>query len=265
MSTTPENPKPDWIKGTKLALTPKPLDFKPEACFPEDWHFHNFAGKPRCQAWAPVSGRQCGSTPVRGRHYCRKHGGKTPVGLAAPSYKTGRYSKYLPEPLLAAYKASLNDPELLDISDDVALLQTRLFDLLGKGGKGEGGHLWIEAKSAYNKLKQSIQDRDASKTILFMTELGEKLNKGASNHENWKEILHTIEQRERAVERQDKRLVDMNQTMTVDRALALIYQIGQIIRAHVQDRATLLLISNDIAYLIGQPGEQQEYPEENQN
>jgi hypothetical protein len=256
MVTERQNPKPVYKKGEKLPQTTKPLNFKPEPFFPKDWYHHNYAGKRRCLSWAPTSGSQCNAAAMRGRLNCRKHGGKTPVGVAASAYKTGRYSKYVPARMLSSYKASLNDPDLLEVRSDIALLDARLADLLSRVDNGESGHLLKEARDAFNLLKSAMQRRDADQTVVAMTTLDEKLNRGVADYAAWDEIYQVMGKRERAGEREMNRLVAMNQTMTVERALELIHTIGDIIRRHVQDRETLLRISAEIAYLIDHPGEQ---------
>ncbi len=50
-----------------------------------------------------------------------------------------------------------------------------------------------------------------------------------------------------------RRLVELQQTITVERALVLIGAIAGIIKAHVTDRVTLAAISADLARLVQQP------------
>lgn len=61
---------------------------------------------------------------------CYLHGGKAPTGPALPQFKHGRYSKDLPTRLLATYEATRNDPDLLNLTDELGVLDSRLVDLL---------------------------------------------------------------------------------------------------------------------------------------
>src|SRR5262249_44606649 len=85
------------------------------------------------------SGRVCGAkkrdgTPCQARPYpngrCRVHGGATPGGFASANFKHGKYSRFLPRGLTDAYEAALRDPELLSLREDVALLESRIVELL---------------------------------------------------------------------------------------------------------------------------------------
>ncbi len=75
-------------------------------------------------------GEQCRKPAVPGRTVCHYHGGKTPVGAAAPAFKHGRYSKYLPKRWLERYEAALANPDLLALKDEIALIDLRIADLV---------------------------------------------------------------------------------------------------------------------------------------
>lgn len=72
-----------------------------------------------CRAKAMANGR------------CRIHGGATPSGFALPQYKTGRYSKVLPDALRYRYEVARDDEDLLSLRDEIALLDIRITELLG--------------------------------------------------------------------------------------------------------------------------------------
>ena len=92
-----------------------------------------------CQQKRPCP-RHCGSKcrdDDHGVHYCcvklglsprnrrcRMHGGATPRGPRAGSYKHGRYSSVLPRDMLKAYRRVRNNPNLLCLEGDIAALET---------------------------------------------------------------------------------------------------------------------------------------------
>ncbi len=63
---------------------------------------------------------------------CRIHGGLTPSGFASPQFKTGRYSKVLPEAMRRRYEVARDDEDLLSLRDEIALLDLRIIELLGR-------------------------------------------------------------------------------------------------------------------------------------
>ena len=84
----------------------------------------------QCTAKSKQSQQRCKRHATPGMAVCRLHGGKTPVGLAAPGFKTGRYSQYLPTALVDRYVTARTDPELLSLRDEIGLVDTRITEVL---------------------------------------------------------------------------------------------------------------------------------------
>ena len=61
---------------------------------------------------------------MKGLAVCRMHGGKTPRGPASVHYKDGRWSRFLPSRMLAAYREAGLDPELLSLRETRSGLKT---------------------------------------------------------------------------------------------------------------------------------------------
>src|SRR5690348_17116908 len=96
-------------------------------------------GEP-CKARAMLNGR------------CRIHGGKSPAGIPSPHYRDGRYSKVLPQRMRDAYTLAMDDPQLLEQREQIAVLDARLLDLLGRVDTGESGALWQALKDCRSDL-----------------------------------------------------------------------------------------------------------------
>lgn len=69
---------------------------------------------------------------------CRLHGGASLVGSALPQWKHGRWSKYLPEALAVKFREGLDDPELMKLRQDTALIDAALTDFADRVKKGKG-------------------------------------------------------------------------------------------------------------------------------
>jgi hypothetical protein len=94
-------------------------------------------GKPaaaRCKARSKQTGERCKAWAAPGREVCRHHGGKTPRGLASPSFKHGLYSKWA-APDLAVKLAELEEARdrLADLSEVLPVLHALLQTALGNG------------------------------------------------------------------------------------------------------------------------------------
>src|SRR5579872_1667541 len=69
---------------------------------------------------------------------CRMHGGKRLTGIAHPGLTAGgRFSKYRPARLADHYETARRDPELLSLRENIALLDSRLADVLQQASNRE--------------------------------------------------------------------------------------------------------------------------------
>ncbi len=195
------------------------------------------------------NGKSCKSYPMpNGR--CRMHGGKSLAGIGSPNFKTGRYSRYLPERLIERYQESSNDSELLALRSEIALTDTRLADLLSRVDTGESGVLWKSAQSVFLDLIAANASSDREKGTTALNDLNRILNLGVDDYLAWDEIGKMLEQRRKLVESERKRLTDMEQMITAERAMVLLSAVVAIIKEHVTDRKALSAISTDIGQLI---------------
>lgn len=207
----------------------------------------------QCAAKSKQSGQRCKRQVTPGQSVCYIHGGATPTGLTLPQTTHGRYSKSLPTRMAGRYEQAVRDTELLALREDVALLDARLEDVLGRVDTGESGHLWqqlIDAKHEYFKAKP--KDKDHALTLLLRL-----IEEGAADYAAWDDVRSLLDQRRRLVESERKRLVDMQQTLTVEKAMLLVGAIAGIIRSHVSDTAVLQAISTDLDRLLHSGVEQE--------
>lgn len=204
----------------------------------------------RCNATAKQTGEQCKNRASAGRSKCHIHGGKSLTGIASPSLRHGRYSKHLPTRLAAKYEEAAADTELLALRQDIALLDARLEDLLGRVDTGEAGKLWQDAQSAFGKFRMAYELKEPKRLRAALVDLERAIGRGASDYAAWDEVTRLLEQRRRLVESERRRLVDMQQMITTERAMVLLAAVVETVREHVTDRAALAAISNDLRTLV---------------
>lgn len=199
------------------------------------------------------SGGRCRKSPMpNGR--CRLHGGLSPSGIAAARFKSGRYSKLLPERLVSRYQEACDDGNLTSLREEIALIDARIGELLSRIDTGESGSTWKELQKAYGELSTAIGITDKKKRGLAMVgpinAIGALINRGNSDAATWDEIYEIVHSRRRLVESEHKRLADMHQMITTERALTMVGNIVSIIREHVKDTSQLAAISRDIGALV---------------
>lgn len=196
------------------------------------------------------SGGLCQSPPVKGSRRCRMHGGTQPVGPASPNFKTGRYSKLLPKRMAATYAQAQADGELLALKDEIALLDSRLADVLGRVDTGESSRLWTDLQFTWGEMQAARRAEDAKLTAQKLNDVGRLIAQGTSDYAAWADVRALIDQRRRLVESERKRLVEMQQMMTTERAMVLLSVVIDTVRKHVTDRDALQGIATDIRALV---------------
>jgi hypothetical protein len=203
---------------------------------------------PTCGAKTRDGGKCKNVAMANGR--CRKHMGKAAVGALSHAYKHGRYSKYLPQRMLEHYNAAKDDSELIALRDELALVDSRIADTLKRVDTGEAGKVWFQLKETVRDFQQaqSTGNVEAMRSILW--DMQQLVNKGAADYAAWGEITRLIELRRRVTESERRRLIDMQQSITIERAMVLLARIVDTIKTHVRDRDTLIAISADIRRLV---------------
>jgi len=183
---------------------------------------------------------------------CRYHGGASLRGIDAPRYKHGRYSKYLPDALTDRYHAAQSDPDLLSLREDVALLDTRISDRVQALDAGDSRQLWGQLSATYAAFIQAQRMGKTQEMAEALVKLGNLIKRGGSQGEVWSEIIGLLDQRRKLVESERKRLVDLQQMITTERAMTLVSAIVSSITEHVQDKGALSAIVADLRGLLDQ-------------
>lgn len=207
-------------------------------------------------------GTPCKNKPVPGMKRCRLHGGMTPVGKDSPHWKTGRYSKHLPQNLLERYRESASDPDLLAMRDEIALLDARITELLGQLNSGGGIEDWSNIRDTWEMFLE-LQDRAATagieqreldriqrsmgETIRNMTRI---IRMGHRNISLWHEIQRVMEDRRRIVTTESKRLSDMHQMITAEQATGMVLRLIDVVKTRVTDKEILGQIASDLRRVI---------------
>jgi len=153
----------------------------------------------------------------------------------APAYKGKGRSKYLPTRLADAYQQALNDPDLVSLSSDIALMDVRLGEVLAKLDTGEAGAIWDDLQEA---CREGSIDRIAGLVA-----------RGANEYRQWEDILPLIEQRRKLVESESKRTQVLNQNVPAEKNLLLMGVILQSLRTHAP-REVQEAVANDLKALI---------------
>ena len=117
----------------------------------------------QCKAKSKRTGNRCLRPAMNDKEVCYHHGGRTPRGMASPHFKTGRYSKFLPDRMASRFEEGQADTELLALRHEISVLDARTEDLLKRVDSGESGELWRQLRDVQKELHRArvIDDRTA--------------------------------------------------------------------------------------------------------
>lgn len=207
------------------------------------------------------NGGTCKGQPMaNGR--CRMHGGGSLSGIASPTFQTGRYSKYLPAHLLADFEAAKSDPELVECRHELALVDSRFGQLAQRLQSGKDAEMWAVLSMAFSSLAESYdsllshiepESDDGKQAVVDTTRALEAcrgvIQEVRASEMTWREMYGLLEQRRKLVETESKRLKDMQQMITAEKAMGLISALADSVRRNVTDRNQLAAIQRDLIRL----------------
>lgn len=176
---------------------------------------------------------------------CRKHGGGTPHGIQHHGFKDGTTSKYLgpylrslPERMLAGVQANLEDPRLLELEQEIAIVKERAADLMRRVDNGESGHLWKQLKIAFADLNGAQRSGDPAMVTIAMQQMEDLIERGTNDYQGWEEISKQFDRAQRLAESQRKREIEAGQLAPADQTLLMIRTLLFAVRECVVDAGT---------------------------
>jgi len=209
----------------------------------------------RCTAKSKQSGERCKRAATPGKTVCAFHGGRSLIGINSPTFKHGRYSKHLPKDLIPSYRRARQDGELLSLHDDIALVNSRVEQLLDNLHDTDSPARQLRLQAAFADLSLALRSGSVDAARVAMTILGDEIATGATIAEAWDAVFVALDNRRRLVESERRRQVEMSQLVSVEQALALIVAITDVVRSHVDDPKILSAISAGVARLVGADGD----------
>ena len=192
--------------------------------------------------------RYCEQYPMpNGR--CHLHGGKSLKGPASATFQGKGFSKYFPSKKLGQiFARSFEDPELTRLRKDLAIVETRLVELIQSLSREQSGTLWKQLRKKHRELKRSRPN--SAKASKLLKEIGELVEQGSNDSLIWNEIAKQIDLRRRLLDSETKRVLTAHQVMTGDDVRMLIDAVASLIHEHVKDRKALQKISEGLVGFI---------------
>jgi hypothetical protein len=168
------------------------------------------------------NGEQCGRVATPGYRFCKIHGGNRKAGIARYELKNGRYSKYLPENIQANYEELLSDPELLDLSHEIALMQTLFGELVQEIQSGGSRANWKELQNMWGEFLVAVEMEDIEEQTDLVNRINDAFERSDKNNTGLKQIQDMSDTLRKLSKDEQMRRVQ-NQTMIgVEQVMVLL-------------------------------------------
>jgi hypothetical protein len=184
---------------------------------------------------------------------CKLHGGASLVGPAHPNWRHGRHSKFLPTQLAERYLQAVNDPTLISLRDEMALISVRVSQLLETVGKTGNTRLWRDARQRLDAFKAAGGKGKTAvgQARIALQQLDDVLAAGLSAAATWDELRETIELQRRLTDSETRRERDLRQLISVSQAISLIGVLIEEINRRVADREVRAALARVCMGLLG--------------
>ena len=200
----------------------------------------NLRGKP---------GLTCKKPPMDGRTRCRLHGGASLAGVDSPNFRTGTLSKLLPARILSSYLENLNDPDLLSLSEDAALIKTRMGDILSQ--LNVTATTWQGLKDDVANLRAALGSDDPTLVKSAVNILDQHVSEGCVDVAKWRDLESLIKTRRMVVDTDRKLQYEESRTVQGEQLLMMMKATIAIITRHVTDEEIRFRIIDDFRRLTG--------------
>ena len=188
---------------------------------------------------------------MQGKRVCSKDGGKSLQGIAHPNFKTGRYTRSIPQKLLPAFERAINDPDLLALNQDIATVEAMIDDTLRTLETGDLAALFGEVRTLWSRLWPAVQREDREAVTRIRDRLGDLILLGASEALAVAKFLELTEQKRRLTESESRRREKMQEYLRAEDAAISYKALAMAVRNNVKDRDVLSSIADEFARIAG--------------
>jgi hypothetical protein len=180
------------------------------------------------------TGDRCRNAVRAGWNVCHYHGAGRPSNPAGRAPVTGKFSKFLPTRFIEQFEQFLTDPEFLTLGNEMALIDTRIAELLGMLEGADVKMAWAKVRSvAYNLGNiAACQDLKQAQDI--------------AAHEIWEGIRDFVEQRRKLADTERRRMVDAKKYLTLQQANSMMAYIIDVVLKNVNDPLERMKIADQL-------------------
>ncbi len=210
----------------------------------------------RPAGWRPChgtnkAGNPCGKQAIKGRDFCRNHGGRALAGSESPSLKHGRYSKYLPPRLAERAAEAAADPNLVSLRDELALLDALTQEALAGLDAGGGAALWYDLRRHWRTFERAMAAGDLPAMREAVGTISELVGRGVADANALATVRGLIQDRRRVARDEVQRERALDAHMTAAQAMLLAEALAGAALHYIRDAGDRAAFHADLARLVG--------------
>jgi hypothetical protein len=181
---------------------------------------------------------------------CRMHSGKALGGVASPTFKHGRYSRFLPQRVRKSFEEFMAADDPLCLLENIGVLDARAVELLSKLDAAGSLGVWRELQAKWDAIAKALKGGDCAEVMGGLNGLDELLKRGVDNESVWEEILKVQKAKAYLAAKEWRRLADMQQMVTLEQLMAMMAAITSLIAESVSLREDRLKVLRGIERLL---------------
>lgn len=194
-------------------------------------HARDKSGRAICGAKNTASTKHeiCHRSPCSPNGRCRNHGGLTPA--VGSNLKHGKFSEHLRSSVLSeAYAASIQDRNLLDMREPIALLEACLKRTTERAADADAPGFRRRAVAKYEQVREFLKAGNQAGASQALTELGTILRDGVAEDRALEEVAIHADRLAKRLEGAWAIKLQRKQVLNIQQVGILIARLQEIIR-----------------------------------
>lgn len=181
------------------------------------------------------------------------HGGNAEhaIGTRNKSFKHGRYSKYLPAQMVELFREAMDNPDLIEMGEHIALLDARIKSVLAESSSGDPAPHWSEISEAFEQVEVAILSGKIDEIVPGLEAMHKLLEAGVKWDRTWHDVMGTMEQLRKMTDTEVKRKKELNQMVPIERVTILMAAVGDAVKRHVTSPEEIDAVYAELAELMG--------------
>lgn len=174
------------------------------------------------------------------------HGGKALRGAANPAFKHGRFSEYMPADVQRLYEEALSNPDLLEMSDHIALLEGRVKEVLQILKEEEVVPRWSILREIFQGFMTAVLTGDEDEKVAALEAINEMFDAGEKFDRTWATVQDTQEQLRKIADTEIKRRKELQLMVPIERVLVLMGAVATAVKRHVTNPAEIQAVYEEL-------------------